>query len=612
MTVTLLPKLLFAVLASLGIVFVVFSKFDSESEQESERQKYTPYLPAMLLPVVLVVLIALSLPEYGVKGTAESIIAVIFGVFLHISAYYLLLMLLMPLLRRFISSRACAMLWIIPSYLYLTQYGFMVTPAPKWIIRAPERIVWIIAAVWLAGFLGVLVWKIAEHLIFRKKILKNAKEVTDERILEIWNKELDAAYEKKPKYKLVISPDTSSPLSIGFFKRTTKVVLPRKEYSNEELSLIFRHEIVHLSREDSSSKFFLVFCTALCWFNPLMWMAMKKSAEDIELSCDETVLLKADEETRYEYAELLLKNAGSTKGFTTCLSASANSLRYRLKAVTKPKKMRTGAVIVGLTFFGLIMSYGYVALAYGDTTGTDILYKSGDMSEYHLISVRLTDDGYDTEYYYPDEGEFHEFLANMEMIKISGNYAFSENNRRYTLVFATPEGTLGAVLIDNYIQLRPLYNIPGEKEEQTYYLPQGVDWKRFDELVSARPALNVYLNESDDSRRNKISASLISLSEGSTVVYDNKAEAEDPNGIFGGAYPKNARLSFSHELASECTVTIEPWNGAQSYTITLDGTSDNLTFDMPDYAAHYIITASLYGSDGVVYDAEYRFDIGDT
>ena len=609
--IDLLPRLLFAFLASLGIVFVVFSKFESESEQETERQKYTPYLPAMLLPVVLAVIIALSLPQYGLKGTAENVIAVVFGVFLHISAYYLLLMLLMPLLRRFISSRACAMLWIVPSYLYLTQYSFMVTPAPKWIIRVPYRLMWIIAAVWLAGFLGVLVWKIIEHLIFRSKILKNAEQVTDERILEIWNKELDDAFEKKQKYKVMVSPDISSPLSIGFFKCTTKVVLPVREYSDEELSLIFRHEIVHLSREDSTNKFFLVFCTALCWFNPLMWMAMKKSAEDIELSCDETVLLKADEETRYGYAELLLKNAGNTKGFTTCLSASAYSLRYRLKAVTMPKKMRTGAVIVGLTFFGLIMSYGYVALAYGDTTGADILYKSGDMDEYHLRSVLLTDDGYDTEYYYPDEAEFHEFLANMEMIKISGNYSFSENSRSYIITFTTPNGILGTVLTDNYIQLRPLYNIPGERKEQTYYLPQGVDWERFDELVSARPALNVYLNESDASRRTKIPASLISLYEDSNLIYENNSEAEYPNGIFGGAYPKDARLSFSHELASECTVTVEPWNGAQSYTITLDEASDGLTFDTPDCAAHYRISASFFDADGSIYNAEYIFDIGD-
>ena len=55
----------------------------------------------------------------------------------------------------------------------------------------------------------------------------------------------------------------------------------------EELKLILKHEIVHIAREDSWSKFFLVFCTAMYWFNPLMWYAMKKSAEDMELSCDD-------------------------------------------------------------------------------------------------------------------------------------------------------------------------------------------------------------------------------------------------------------------------------------------------------------------------------------
>jgi len=611
MTAGLFPKFLFALLASLGIVFVVFSKFDSETDNESERQKYVPYLPAMLLPTVLVLIIALSLPQYGIKGTAETVISVVFGVFLHISAYYLLLMLLMPLLRRFISSRACAMMWIIPSFLYVTQYGFMVVPAPGYIVRAPQQLVWIIAAVWLTGFVGVLAWKIAEHLVFRSRILKNAGYVTNERILEIWNRELDDAFGKKQKYKVMVSPDVCTPVSVGFFRRTTKVVLPQKEYSDEELSLIFRHEIVHLSREDSANKFFLVFCTALCWFNPLMWIAMKKSAEDIELSCDETVLLKADEETRYKYAELLLKNAGSTTGFTTCLSASAKSLRYRLRAVTKPKKMRTGAVIVGLTFFALIMSHGYVALAYGDTTGADVIYKSGDISEYCLKSVWLIDDGYDTEYSYTDEAAFHEYLSEMEMLSVSGKYTFSNYNRKYVLVLATPDGTLGATLSDNYIKLSPMYNKPGEKKEQIYYLPQGVDWERFDKLITARPALNIYLNESDASRRDTIPASLVSLAEVAAVVYYDETAVDYPTGIFGGAYPKKARLSFSHELASECTVTVEPCDSAQSYTVTLDGAPDNLTFDMPDCAARYIITASIYGSDGKVCKAEYRFEIGD-
>ncbi len=611
MTMEFAVRLIFCLLLG-GLVFwQTHSRLQDEQDENRIGQRYKPYMATAMLPCILLALLLIYPFLYGMRSTVQMALSVAFGMFVHISVYYLILAALMPLLRRRISSRACAMLWVIPNFLYITQYSAMEISAPKLVIRMSYTALWIISALWLAGFLAVIVWKITEHLVFRSNVLKNACEVADERVLEVWERELDDAYEKKPKYKVVISPAISTPLSVGFFKRSTKVILPQREYNDEELAMIFRHEIVHLSRADSLNKFFLVFCTALCWFNPLMWMAMKKSAEDIELSCDETVLLKADEEARYKYAELLLKNAGSTKGFTTCLSASASSLLYRLKSVTGAKKTRTGALLAGLACFVLVISYGNIALAYGDTTGADVLYKSGDMSDYHLRSVRLSDDGYDTEFYYPDEAEFHEFLANMEMIKISGNYSFSESGRRYIINFTTPKGILGTVLSDNYIQLRPLYNIPGEKEEQTYYLPQGVDWERFDELINARPALNVYLNESDASRRNKIPASLISLSEGSTVVYYNESEADYPNGIFGGACPKDARLSFSHELASECSVTVEPWNGSQSYTITLDGAPDNLTFDMPDYAAHYIITASLYGSDGEVYEAEYRFDIGD-
>ena len=81
-----------------------------------------------------------------------------------------------------------------------------------------------------------------------------------------------------------------------------RVVLPLRAYTPDELHLIFRHEMIHICRGDSVSKFFLTFCTALCWFNPLMWRAMRNSAEDMELSCDESVLQEADSATRRESA----------------------------------------------------------------------------------------------------------------------------------------------------------------------------------------------------------------------------------------------------------------------------------------------------------------------
>ena len=44
----------------------------------------------------------------------------LFTITLHLSCYQLILFLLLPLFRRIISARACAALWLLPNYLYLT------------------------------------------------------------------------------------------------------------------------------------------------------------------------------------------------------------------------------------------------------------------------------------------------------------------------------------------------------------------------------------------------------------------------------------------------------------------------------------------------------------
>ena len=44
------------------------------------------------------------------------------------------------------------------------------------------------------------------------------------------------------------SDAVTTPLSIGLYNRTTRIVLPMRAYTQEELSLILRHEIIHISR----------------------------------------------------------------------------------------------------------------------------------------------------------------------------------------------------------------------------------------------------------------------------------------------------------------------------------------------------------------------------
>ena len=58
-----------------------------------------------------------------------------------------------------------------------------------------------------------------------------------------------------------------------------------------------------------------------------------------------------DEELRRKYAELLLDTAGSSQGFTTCLSAAAETMRYRLKNVITVRKRWPGTVLLSIAMF---------------------------------------------------------------------------------------------------------------------------------------------------------------------------------------------------------------------------------------------------------------------
>lgn len=461
-------------------VLVTVSAYDKSGEKINGR-RYQPFMWGAYLPLIMLVMPVMYLLMYGLRWTAHWTVSIAFGLFVHMSVYFLILLIAMPFLRRFISSRVCAVLWVMPNLLYLTQYGSMEVSEPKLVVPAAKEILICVAVVWITGFVCVLAIKITEHFIYRRRILKGATEAADWRIFRAWDAQLGYVFKKKPPYKLVISPNVTSPLSVGFFDRSIRVVLPQKEYSEEELSMILRHELVHLSRADSMNKFFLIFCAALCWFNPLVWAAVKKSSEDIELSCDEAVLADADEEKKYKYADLLLKTADSSKGFTTCLSASARSLRYRLRAVTESRKKYTGAIIAGVVCLALVMSYGYITVAYGDTTGREIIYRSEDISEYHTHYVR-SERG---DFYYIDDASLNEYIAGLEMMSVCGSYSFDDSEPRYVMSMGSANDSFRLLFFDNYVSVEPRDNVRGG----VYYLPQGADWDYIDSLMYDTPPL---------------------------------------------------------------------------------------------------------------------------
>lgn len=464
-------------IVSLFFAAVVFSRYDLEIGSESDangQRRYLPYVPVMLLPVMIVTIGGTWFFLYGPRRMASAMLTMFFGIFLHIGVYVAILLIFLPVLRKRISARTCAVLWMIPNYLYLAQFDFMAVQKPLWVVRASEKTVWNLFLLWAVGFFLVLFWKTLEHLVFRRRILKDARIICDPGILTVFDQEAKDANYDNPKMQLTYSAHVTSPLSIGLFKRSMRIVLPERAFSEEELKLIFRHELIHVGREDAWSKFFLTLCTAMCWFNPLLWIAMRKSADDLELSCDETVLLHCDETVRRQYADLLLKTAGDDRGFSTRLSASASAMKYRLKAIMQPQKRRSGAWVVGLMFFLLCMTCGYVALAYGEHVGSEAIFLDQELSSFALNEIYVDGDEYGAKNDSIDVLEINEYLAGLVMLSMNGNYSFSDDDGSMAFRYTGPIGSLWVQLRDSYVRILPLYE--KKPEWRVYYLPEAVDW----------------------------------------------------------------------------------------------------------------------------------------
>ncbi len=319
------------------------------------RSETTVWIDPIVFPVPIAIYAVMSVTVLNREGQGLlNLIGFVSNIYLFTCIYFILLLFLLPILRKYFTARMCATLWLIPVFLFY-QPQMNVTLAvrpPAAVIYIPGGVMRAAVCVWVTGMIVIMGAQTASHLLFAIRIKKHSRPVTEGELTEKWEmlkEEMGLNIPIRLWYCSVIK----TPFSIGMRKRNKITCLPERSYTEEEAELIFLHELHHIQRNDTHTKFFLKFCTALGWFLPFIWIAVKRAEADLELSCDEIVLKDADDHKRKKYAELLLTTAGGTIGFTTCLSASAQSLRYRMRATLNEKKKRIGT---GLLFFIMFFS----------------------------------------------------------------------------------------------------------------------------------------------------------------------------------------------------------------------------------------------------------------
>lgn len=174
----------------------------------------------------------------------------------------------------------------------------------------------VLSVVWLAGVLLFLLYGAAAYLRVRRT-LSTAVRVRE------------GIYE---------TDRIGTALICGFFP--PRIYLPT-ELGAAKAEYILAHEWTHLKRGDHWVKLIAFTAMALHWFNPLAWLTFVLMGRDMELSCDERVLSRADQDVRGEYAQALLALSARGRGILTApgpLAFGEGSTAARIKNVLRYRK----------------------------------------------------------------------------------------------------------------------------------------------------------------------------------------------------------------------------------------------------------------------------------
>ena len=161
----------------------------------------------------------------------------------------------------------------------------------------------------------------------------------------------DAAHLRNNIY---LSDKIISPAVYGIIK--PRIILPIS-YQDKDIELIILHEKMHIRRADNLWRMLAFLIAAAHWFNPFCWVFLKLFLADLELSCDECVLVKLGDNRAKEYALSLLESRQSTTVFASAFGGA--KIRTRIENILSFKKMTRFSWTVFIT---LIVAVFYVLL----------------------------------------------------------------------------------------------------------------------------------------------------------------------------------------------------------------------------------------------------------
>ena len=230
-----------------------------------------------------------------------------------------------------------------------------VTPNYRWMMLI--LLVWIILAVLLLLRQCIIyLWNM--HKL--RKLVDACRSEMGTKIAERLRKE----FHLRRRVDVLYVEEDRSPYTTGMFK---PVIILTREFTEEELEWVLRHEMTHIRRWDVAFSLLMELVCCLYWINPILYGFKKHYTDVCELSCDEKVVNGRAEDERTFYAKVLVKCASPRHGMTmsNALADKNKKVHERINKLMNSRKMKRWEKIIAVSAFVVFMLVdSTVALAY--------------------------------------------------------------------------------------------------------------------------------------------------------------------------------------------------------------------------------------------------------
>ena len=210
---------------------------------------------------------------------------------------------------------------------------------------------------WFAGMVLTGIWMLTGNCKQKRKI-KALPDSRDAALLA----ELEAV-------KVLVGVNDKVRICIKEGVETTFLTRMRGQYvialesgfDAAERRQVLLHELTHLKHGDLGGNQSAALILAICWWNPVIWLAFRRFRRDMEVYCDyDAARLSGDKKA---YATTLVKAAAGTERFvlgTTSFIGGEKEVSARVKALAAFKKPKTWiaaaavlALVIGCVCFVL-------------------------------------------------------------------------------------------------------------------------------------------------------------------------------------------------------------------------------------------------------------------